>query len=162
MVTSLIAVLLTFILCFQIVKVDTIVHSYYMSESQKFCSLTYIFDDLGVKKPNKEIIDWIYRTANATGYDPVFLAVLIYTESSFNSEAISNKGYKSLTQTPEALDKGLLNILRGVQIFEEKMKYAKGDVYKAVALYKGGDNTEARKQAKVMMNLFREYKQRGM
>ena len=48
-----------------------------------------------------------------------------------------------------------VDILIGCKILEEKIGYAKGDIRLALALYKGGNNPMAKRQAEQVINLYR-------
>jgi soluble lytic murein transglycosylase-like protein len=61
----------------------------------------------------------------------------MHTESTGNLKAISSLGYKGLMQIPHAVYYADANMLIGAHIFNEKMVQAKGDVVKALCLYKG-------------------------
>lgn len=91
--------------------------------------------------------------------DPHLIAALIRTESDFDKSAVSSKGYKGLMQTPVATKEWEdVDVLIGCKILEEKLKYAKGDLQLALALYKGGNNPEAHRLAKKVIELYKEIK----
>jgi len=101
------------------------------------------------------LVDAIATASSSTGFNPALLVALIKTESTFKREAISPKGYKGEMQTPSATRFSEVNILYGAKILEEKMGYANGDLLLALALYKGGNNPMAKRQAKETFNLYR-------
>jgi hypothetical protein len=103
----------------------------------------------------------IYSSAVAKGIDPVFWACNIECESEFKITAKSSKGYKGLGQTPKAAMKTGFeeaDLTYAACIFDEKMKIAKGDSKRALALYKGGDNPAARKCADKVFTLYDKIK----
>lgn len=94
--------------------------------------------------------------------DPLLIAALIRTESDFDMSAVSDKGYKGLMQTPVATKQWEdVDILIGCKILKEKLKIAKGDVRYALALYKGGNNPMAHRQAEQVVKLYKEIKGAG-
>jgi len=76
---------------------------------------------------------------------------LIKTESDYNRKAISHKRYAGLMQTPGMSGYIDLDIRWGVRILKKKLDLAKCDLRKAIALYKGGNNRLARRQAEEFM-----------
>ena len=102
----------------------------------------------------KELASSISLASRITGFSPTLLASLAYTESGFSLTAVSKKGYKGIMQTPYATKKYTeIDVLLGARILEEKYKIAKGDMHLALALYKGGDNPLAHRQAKEVIVL---------
>jgi len=98
----------------------------------------------------------VLEGADKIRIDPKLIAALIRTESDFNKEAISIKGYRGLMQTPVATHQWEdVDILIGCRILEEKLGYAKGDIHLALALYKGGNNPMAKRQAQEVIKLYR-------
>lgn len=98
----------------------------------------------------------VLEGADKISIDPKLIAALIRTESDFNKKAISEKGYKGLMQTPIATHQWEdVDVLIGCRILEEKISYAKGDIRLALALYKGGNNPMAKKQAEQVITLYR-------
>lgn len=73
------------------------------------------------------------------GMDPFFIASLFYTESNLRDDVVSPKGYKGISQIPAKWHTPYtdINILIGIKIFKDKLKYANGDIREAVRLYKG-------------------------
>ncbi len=87
--------------------------------------------------------------------DPVLLCSIAQTESSFRLDAVSPKDYKGILQTPVATMKWAdVDILIGVKILKDKLIFSKGDLLKAIQLYKGGDNPEALKEAKEVLRIY--------
>lgn len=91
---------------------------------------------------------------NRTGISAVLLACLIYTESSFRTDAISKKGYKGLLQTPTATTIPLIDINHGADILREKLHLTQWNYLEALTLYKGGRNKIARSQAKQVLVVY--------
>lgn len=89
-----------------------------------------------------------------TGIGGLLLASLLYTESNFRTTDISHKGYRGIAQTPTASMIPEVDILHGAMILKEKLYLAKGNMLTALQLYKGGYNTEARKQAYNVMVVY--------
>jgi soluble lytic murein transglycosylase-like protein len=108
-------------------------------------------------KISERLAHIIYRASRDYNLNPVFVATLIYTESSFNPVAISSKGYKGILQTPSMSGFVDVDIRHGLSIFKDKLRIANGDVARAVALYKGGDNLLAKTQANQMLNLYQGF-----
>ena len=81
---------------------------------------------------------------------------LMKTESDYDREAVSHKGYSGLMQTPGMSGYIDLDVRWGVRILKEKLDRAKCDLKKAIALYKGGNNRLARKQAEEFMRRWRK------
>ena len=92
-------------------------------------------NSIGIKNNNNlaSIIDF---AADRYNLSPDFIIALTQTESGFNENAISNKGYKGLMQIPVKVPPDA-NILIGSRIFREKMALTNDDVKKAICLYKG-------------------------
>lgn len=111
-------------------------------------------NSIGVKNNNNlaNIIDF---AADRYDLSPDFIIALTQTESGFNENAISNKGYKGLMQIPVKVPSDA-NILIGSRIFREKMALTDGDVEKAICLYKGYriGSKDGIKQAKKVIRLF--------
>ena len=91
---------------------------------------------------------------------PEFIIALTLTESSFNENAISSKGYKGLMQIPQRVPPDA-NILIGSRIFREKMSLVSNDIEKAICLYKGYKigSKDGIKQAKKVINLYNTIKE---
>jgi len=106
-------------------------------------------------KKVKEVAQAIQLASEQTQINPILLACLLQTESDFNPMAISQKKYKGLMQTPTATFKWIdVDILHGARVLEEKIKIANGNIVLALALYKGGDNPLAKKQANKVIALY--------
>ncbi len=81
---------------------------------------------------------------------------LMKTESDYDKKAVSHKGYAGLMQTPGMSGYIDLDVKWGVRILKKKLDRAKCDLTKAIALYKGGNNRLARKQAEEFMRRWRK------
>jgi hypothetical protein len=56
-----------------------------------------------------------------------------------------------------------VDVLHSAMILKDKMRIADGNLLKAISLYKGGDNPVARKQARVVLQVYNQVsKQIGM
>jgi soluble lytic murein transglycosylase-like protein len=103
----------------------------------------------------KELTGAIDIVSRVTNKHPDLIIAIMSTESEFKRNAVSSKGYKGLMQTPRASFEHLdVDTLYGVRILEEKLKTTDGDLLKALALYKGGNNPLARKYAKQTYELY--------
>jgi hypothetical protein len=106
----------------------------------------------------------LYLAAKAGNIDPVLFACLIETESEFKINVISKKNYKGLGQTPHAMMREgylVVDLTLASCILREKLNsgYAKGDMTKAIQLYKGGTSNEALKYAKQVMTKYQKIKE---
>lgn len=112
-----------------------------------------------VGAPADKIDDLSRAITNAsamTGLSQELLVALMKTESEFDYDAISNKGYKGLMQTPWATLKwASVDTLHGAEILREKLKYSKGDLKLALTLYKGGKNAQATRYAIETLRIYR-------
>ena len=84
------------------------------------------------------------KAVDETRISGYLIICLMKTESNFNKHAISYKFYKGLMQTPEYSG----------YILQEKLEMTHHDLRKALALYKGGNNRLARRQASEVLNLW--------
>jgi len=73
------------------------------------------------------------------------------TESSFKHDAKSSKGYQGYMQIPFKIHDADINIMIGAKILAEKMRISKGDLVKAICLYKGYPHESRRGQEKARM-----------
>lgn len=106
---------------------------------------------------HKMLVRCVKTATYSTGFDEELIVALMSTESEFNTRAISPKRYKGLMQTPKATFKyPEVDTLYGVKILEDKLEETNGNLMKALALYKGGNNSKARKYA---METWRLYQQ---
>ena len=123
----------------------------------RFNELKEVLLKLGCPSKNaNKMTTAVLEGADKISIDPKLIAALIRTESDFDKKAVSEKGYKGLMQTPIATHQWEdVDVLIGCRILEEKIGYAKGDIRLALALYKGGNNPMARKQAEQVITLYR-------
>lgn len=104
----------------------------------------------------------IYYSAKAGDIDPVLWACNIQCESEYKITARSPKGYKGLAQTPRAVGKTgyeTADLTYGAAIYREKLKIAKGNPKLAMALYKGGNNPQAHRDAEKVYALYNKIKE---
>ncbi|MGD0231037.1 MAG: hypothetical protein ABSC19_11875 [Syntrophorhabdales bacterium] len=108
--------------------------------------------------------EWIKAASSVTRVDPILLCCLFHTESRFNRNAVSKKGYKGEAQTKRFSQYSSVNILEGAEILREKLSVSKGNVFEALARYKGGrDKLEARQEAGEVLRLYRsQLERRGL
>lgn len=86
---------------------------------------------------------------------PALIVALIKGESYYKENVISSKGYKGLMQTPKAtFEYADVDVLYGVRILKDKLRIANGNLEFALALYKGGNNPEAKRYARQTLNLY--------
>lgn len=128
-------------------------------------------------KKASDIAEAVLNAQKLTGVHPDMLLAIMQSESSFNVNAVSKKGYKGLMQTPWAVMKNNkaaihIDILHGAEIFREKLCIAReklknkgiteADILlEALAMYKGGaymsaknKNAEAFKEAKKTYKIY--------
>lgn len=104
----------------------------------------------------KKMAEAIYKVHIISEYSPDFIAKLILSESSFNPDAKSPKGYKGILQTPTKTGYLKTDILHGIEILQSKFKQHK-DPIDAIAAYKGGkDKPQARRQAIALLKAIKE------
>ncbi len=106
-----------------------------------------------------ELVKAILVSHKQTGLNNKLITALMKTESNFDEQAVGPKNrtpvrYKGILQTPTASSFSDVDTLHGVRILQQKLKETNGDLQKALALYKGGNNPVAHKQAKHVMNLY--------
>jgi hypothetical protein len=98
---------------------------------------------------------WIRSASDVTRLDPILLCCLLHTESRFRKEAVSTKGYKGEAQTLRFSQYSSVNILEGAETLREKLSLSKGDMFEALARYKGGkDKREAQEAAREVLRLY--------
>ncbi len=107
---------------------------------------------------------WIRAASGVTHVDPMLLVCLLHTESRFRHDAVSPKGYRGEAQTKRFSEFSSVNILEGAEILRDKLSLSKGDMFEALARYKGGkDKKEARDQAKEVLRLYQtQLERRGL
>ncbi len=105
---------------------------------------------------------WIRSASGVTQVDPMLLVCLLHTESRFRKDAASEKGYKGEAQTMRFSEFSSVNILEGAEILRDKLSLSKGDMFEALARYKGGkDKKKAREQAREVLRLYRIHSKGG-
>lgn len=105
--------------------------------------------------------DSLCIAAKAGNIDPILFTTLIETESNFKIKCRSSKGYVGLGQTPVAIQRQgyeVVDLTLAACILKEKMIVAKGNTRLALALYKGGNNPMAKKQADEVLSLYHKVK----
>ena len=139
------------------------------SSEREMHDMRSMIERLGARKEDSlEIADAIYTAAGLTGLDPDFLAALIYTESTFDKRAVSNKKYNGLMQIPYPVFDAHANAIIGARIFNDKMRIARNDVVKALCLYKGWgnlggkDNPRGREQAEKVLAMYTQIREGGV
>lgn len=119
-----------------------------LTETKK--ALTLLGKDLKFAEP-------IYISAKIGNIDPVLWACNIQAESEFKINAKSPKGYKGLGQTPKAVMKTgyeTADLVYAASVYKEKLSIAKGNPKLALTLYKGGNNSYAKKDAEKVYKLY--------
>ena len=113
----------------------------------------------GIGDPGEKILNAIHVASKQTKLSETLLLSLIYSESSFNTKAISSKNYQGLMQIPKQYSPVSryedINVLIGARIFAEKLIITKGNYRNALILYKGwriGD-TDGIKEANKVIDL---------
>ena len=107
---------------------------------------------------------WIKSASVVTRVDPILLTCLLHSESRFEKDAKSEKGYAGEAQTKRLSAYSSVNILEGAEILRDKLSLSNGDMFEALARYKGGkDKEEARKEARQVLRLYeRQLERRGL
>ena len=109
---------------------------------------------------NPKLINAIGFASEQNNISVDLIIALTWTESQFKQNAVSSAGYKGLMQIPHAVYQSDANILIGTRILREKIDYAKGDMIKALMLYKGYplDSDRGRDQVKKLFALYHKLK----
>lgn len=104
----------------------------------------------------KSLATSVVFAAQRTNLEPDFLVALIFTESNFDVKAVSSKGYHGLGQIAYKIYDPDTNLLITAKMFNEKLAMAKGDVVRAIVLYKGygGDYARGKLQAEKVLSLY--------
>ena len=126
--------------------------------------LTEIKNDLKTLKADKdkipELAQAVYIAHQSTGLNPKLITALMKTESNFKINAIGPANrthirYKGLMQTPTAtLEFSDVDILHGARILKQKLEISNNDLRTALALYKGGNNPTAYRQADNVLAIY--------
>jgi len=108
-----------------------------------------------------ELSKAVFTSHQATGLNSKLIVALMYTESGFDKNAKgppnrTNIRYRGLMQTPFTSGFADADILHGVRILEQKLKFTNYDLRNALALYKGGNNNIARQQADEVLRIYRQ------
>ena len=106
-----------------------------------------------------ELTKAILVSYKQTGLNCKLITALMKSESNFDEHAIGPRNrtprkYKGILQTPTASSFVDVDTLHGVRILQQKLQETKGDLQKALALYKGGNNPAAHKQARHVISLY--------
>lgn len=96
----------------------------------------------------------VANASKSENIHPLMLTVLMKTESNYKKNARSPKGYVGELQTPTATEFSDINVLYGARILREKLNMINNNMLRALALYKGGDNSTARSQAQHVMTTY--------
>jgi soluble lytic murein transglycosylase-like protein len=99
-----------------------------------------------------------------TRLDPILLTCLLHTESRFKKDAASDKGYRGEAQTRRFSEYSSVNILEGAETLRDKLSKSNGNMFEALARYKGGkDKKEAREEAEQVLKLYQsQLERRGL
>ena len=159
-------------LCFLVVAYNNFVNSLPVAvKIQENIVINEIKNDLtSLKAPEKKVIEYanaIYIAHQSTGINPKLITSLMRTESNFNIDAIGPPNrtkirYKSLMQTPTATWFSDVDTLHGARLLKEKLEISDHDLRKALALYKGGLNPVAFRQADEVLALYQKLQSRGI
>lgn len=121
--------------------------------------------DLQAPKERVPFLDnWIRSASGVTRLDPILLTCLLHSESRFKKNAVSEKGYRGEAQTKRFSDYSSVNILEGAETLRDKLSLSRGNMFEALARYKGGkDKREAREEAQQVLKLYQsQLKRRGL
>ena len=106
----------------------------------------------------------IKYASDITNISDIIITSVMCSESRFNLFARSPKTrsgyYEGLMQTPKAYYEHDLDTIKGAKILEDKLRISNGKLDLALALYKGGNNPEAWKHAKICLNIIDQLKER--
>lgn len=109
-----------------------------------------------------QLSEAVQNASRATALPWQLLIALMYTESTFDEDAVSKKRYKGLMQIPQEIPYADANILVGARILEDKVRIANGDLHVALAMYKGGrDIPQARRYAAHTIAVYRRLRDAG-
>jgi hypothetical protein len=119
---------------------------------------------IGVTSNVQQIAKAVEVASKQSGLSTDFLIALMWTESSGKLKAKSVSGYSGLMQIPFKVHYADANMIIGAHIFNEKLKQSKGDVIKAICLYKGYEINSSRgvMQANKVLALRNRLKQVGV
>ena len=111
------------------------------------------------QKKVPELANAVYTSHQSTGLNPKLIIALMCTESKFNVSAVGPVNrtkirFVGLMQTPTATHFSDVDTLHGARILKEKLAITDQDLRKALALYKGGNNSTAFRQADDVLKLY--------
>lgn len=143
------------------------VHDFQAALPQPVCieedyRLTEVKKALKLLEKDQKFAVPLYQSAIASNIDPLLWTCNIQCESEFKITAKSKKGYQGLGQTPKAVGRTgyeLADLTYAACVYQEKVKIAKGDTKLAWAMYKGGNNPAAKKEAEKVFALHRKLKE---
>jgi len=92
---------------------------------------------IGLNDPGHKVTQAISLASQQTGLSPELLMALMFTESTFKQNIVSNKNYQGLMQIPWKIYWEDANTLTGARILLEKLSLTKGNIKDALVLYKG-------------------------
>jgi len=107
-----------------------------------------------------ELANAVYIAHQSTGLNPKLITALMKTESEFKINAIGPANrtrirYKGLMQTPTAtLQFSDVDVLHGARILKQKLEFSRNNLRMALALYKGGNNPVAYRQADQVLKVY--------
>ena len=107
-------------------------------------------------KSSETLVNAIHFASEQNDVSPDLIIAVTKTESNYNEKAVSNMGYHGLMQIPQKVYYTDANILIGTRILREKINYAKGDMTKALLLYKGYplDSARGMQQVRKVYNIY--------
>ena len=159
----LLSIFLIVIIAFQLVGLSTMIHPV-TAQTQIENKLRIAAIKTGIGDPGKKILNAVSMTSRQTGLSETLILSLMYSESSFNSNAVSRKQYQGLMQIPQSKDPihrdEDVNTLIGAKILINKLAITKGDMRTALILYKGWpiNHPEGKRQADKVIVLARKLK----
>lgn len=114
-----------------------------------------------------ELANAVYTAHQSTGLNSKLITAVMYTESKFNEKAIGPENrtsirYKGLMQTPTATWFSDVDTLHGARILVSKLEESNHDLRLALALYKGGKNPVAFRQADEVLKLYRKLQMKNV
>lgn len=139
-------------------KAFTVAIPFATKESYKSRYINGLCEAFGM---NQKLAEAFYNAGMITEISPVLLASLAKTESNFDLHAKSYaypEKYKGIMQTRNVDYDADIDVMRGAKHLQRDLKRVK-DLQLAIALYKGGDNPVAHKQARQVIELYKEKKQ---
>jgi soluble lytic murein transglycosylase-like protein len=113
---------------------------------------------LGAPKSKVDDLTQAVKIASdSTNLKEELIVAIIKTESNFKNHAVSYKKYKGLMQTPTAtFIYSDVDVLHGARILKDKLRITNGNLLQALTLYKGGNNSIARRYAIETLDLYKD------